>query len=51
MATIGEEGGGLVSGVDLYYRRVHLGLSKVVAFMEGCPHVMDGLYEGSHCTY
>ena len=29
--------------------RVYLGLSEV-AFIEGCPHVRGGLYEGLHCT-
>ena len=28
---------------------VHLGLSEVV-FIEGCPHVRGGLYEGFHCS-
>ena len=29
-------------------KRVHLGLCKV-SFIEGCPHVRGGLYEGFHC--
>ena len=28
-------------------KRVHLGLTEV-AFIEGCPHVRGGLYEGLH---
>ena len=36
--------GDLISGVDLS-KRVHLGLSEV-AFIEGCPHVRGGFYQG-----
>ena len=78
MATIGGVGGivlykgvrGLISGVDLYTKKVHLGLREVafnfiegirgglyrggltsrVAFIEGCPHVRGGIYEGFHCN-
>ena len=32
----------------IYTKRVHLRLSEVV-FMQGCPHVRGGLYEGFHC--
>ena len=38
------QSGGLITGVDL----LHLGLSEV-AFIEGCPHIRGGLYEGFHC--
>ena len=31
-------------------KKVHLGLSRV-AFVEGCPHISGGLYEGFHCSY
>ena len=36
-------GGGLISGVTLYL--VDLGLSEL-DFIEGCPHIRDGLYRG-----
>ena len=29
---------------------VHLGLSNKLAFIEGCPHIRGGLYEGLHCN-
>ena len=36
-------------GLIYYTKRVLLGLSEV-AFIEGCPHVRGGLYEGFHCS-